>query len=90
MVWVLSNGVEDTPLKHFFLSSLYSLESIFSGIVWIDKLHNCVEVICFNVEQGSMEKTLFLLFMVLTAKTQKCLINTTNPLDTNCYLKKLR
>ena len=36
MVWVLSVGIEDTPLKQFLLSSLYSLDSIFSGIVWIE------------------------------------------------------
>ena len=49
MVRVLSCGVEDTPLQHFLLSSIYLFDSIFSGIVWIDKLHNCVEDICFNV-----------------------------------------
>ena len=47
--WVLSDEVENTPLQRFFLvvfilssfSFLFSL--YYSGIVWIDKLHNCVE-----------------------------------------------
>ena len=29
MVWVISNGVEDTPLQQFLLSSLYSFDSSF-------------------------------------------------------------
>ena len=40
MVWVLSNGVKDTSLLQFLLTRLFSFDSIFSGIVWIDKLHN--------------------------------------------------
>ena len=42
-------GVEDTSLQQFLLSSFYLFHSIFSGIIWINKLHNCVEGICFNV-----------------------------------------
>ena len=49
MAWILRNGVKDTPLQQFFLSSLYSFDFTFSGIVWIDKLHNCVKGIIFNV-----------------------------------------
>ena len=48
MVRVLSNGVEDIPLQQFLLSSLYSFDSIYSGVIWIDKLDNCVEGIGFN------------------------------------------
>ena len=36
-------GVEDASLKQFLMSSLYSFDSIFSGIVWIDKLNDCVK-----------------------------------------------
>ena len=36
IAWVLSNGVEDASLQQF------SIDSNFSGIVWIDKLYNCV------------------------------------------------
>ena len=35
IAWVLSNGV-DASLQQF------SIDSNFSGIVWIDKLYNCV------------------------------------------------
>ena len=48
MIWVRSNGVEDIPLQQFLLSSLYFIDSTFSGIVFIDKLRNCVGGICFN------------------------------------------
>ena len=37
---VLANEVEDTPLQQFLLSSYYFFDSTFSGMVWIDKLHN--------------------------------------------------
>ena len=49
MVWVLSNGIEETPLQQFLLSSLYLFDSIFISLAWIDKLRNIVEKICFNV-----------------------------------------
>ena len=50
MVWVLSNGIEDTPLQQFLFSSLHSFDSIFWGIrVWTDKPHNGVKGICFKV-----------------------------------------
>ena len=39
MVWV----------QQFLLNSFHLFDSIFLGIVWIDKLHNCVEGICFNI-----------------------------------------
>ena len=57
MVWFLSNGVQDTPLQQFFLSSLYLFDSIFSGIVWIDKLHTCVKGTCFNIKQRTRKNT---------------------------------
>ena len=38
MVSVLSSEVENTPLQQFLVNSLYFFESIYSGIVWIDKL----------------------------------------------------
>ena len=62
-VWVLSNWVEDTSLQQFLLSSLYSFDSIFifwlyySGIAWIDKLHICIQRICFIIYQGNRKKT---------------------------------
>ena len=49
MVWILSKREEDVSLQQFLLSSFYSFESIFLGIAWIDKLHNCVKGICFNI-----------------------------------------
>ena len=58
MVWILSKRVEDVSLQQFLLSSFYSFESIFRGIVWIDKLHNCVGGICFNISQGNTKKKL--------------------------------
>ena len=49
MVWVLSKRVEDVSLKQFLMNSFYFFDPIILGIVWIDKLHNCVEGICFNI-----------------------------------------
>ena len=49
MVWILSKRVEDVSLQQFLLSSFYSFDSIFLGMVWIDKLHNCAEGSCFNI-----------------------------------------
>ena len=57
IVWVLRNGGRKYTISAISLSGLYSLDSIFSGMVWIDKLHNCVEGICFNVSQGNTKKT---------------------------------
>ena len=45
----LCNGGEETPFQQFLLSCLYVFDSIFSSIVWIDKLHKCVERICFSI-----------------------------------------
>ena len=45
-VWVLSNEVENATLSQFFLINLYLFDSIFSGIVRVDQLHNYVEGIC--------------------------------------------
>ena len=49
MVWVLSKRVEDVSLKQFLMNSFYLFDPIFLGIVWMDKLHNSVEGICFNI-----------------------------------------
>ena len=57
-VWVLSSGVENIGLQQFLLSNLYLFESILSGMVWIDKLHNYIKVNCFNVYQENRKKTL--------------------------------
>ena len=48
--------VEDTPLQQFLIKCLYSLSSIFPATACIDKLHDCVEGIYFNVYQGNMKK----------------------------------
>ena len=45
-VWVLSNKVEDATFRQFFLINLYLFDSIFSGIVRIDQLHDFDEGIC--------------------------------------------
>ena len=42
-VWVLSYRVEDAILQQLFLISLCLFDSIFSELVWIDKLQKCVE-----------------------------------------------
>ena len=68
MVRFLSSGVVETPLQQFLLSSLYLFHSILSSIVWIDKLHNCVEGTSFRVSQGNRKKTLF---MVAVANRKK-------------------
>ena len=47
---------------------LYLFDSIFSGIVWIDKLNNCVKVICFNIKKTGKR-----LFLVMVAKEKKIL-----------------
>ena len=46
-VWIFSSGVEDTLLPQICLSSLYLHDSNFSGVIWIDKLHDCDERVCF-------------------------------------------
>ena len=58
IVWFLSKRVEDASLQQFLLSSFYSFESIFLVIIWIDKLHNFVGEICFNISQGNTKKKL--------------------------------
>ena len=44
---VLSNRGQDTVLRQFFISTLYPFDSIFSGIVWTNRLHDFDEEICF-------------------------------------------
>ena len=56
-VSVFSHKVEDTALQQFLLISLYLCDSIFSRIVWSNKLHNYAEGICSNVYQGNRQKT---------------------------------
>lgn len=40
---VLSKRSSRCNFAKMFLSSLYQFNSIFSGLVWTDKLHSCVE-----------------------------------------------
>ena len=47
----LSKRVEDVSLQYFLLSSFHLFDSICLGILWIDKLHSCVEGICFNINK---------------------------------------
>ena len=60
-VWVLNKGVEDATLRQFLLNNLDLIDSMFSGIVRIDKLHNCVEGIyrLNNGCYGNAKNTLF-------------------------------
>ena len=53
--------VEDMSLQNFSLTNLYLFDSIFSGMVWITKVHNCVEGICLlnNCPFGNEKKILF-------------------------------
>ena len=46
-VFVLSNRAQDTTLRQFFFSTFYLFDSIFSGIVWNNRLHDFEEGICF-------------------------------------------
>ena len=56
-LWVLMNVVEDTPLQQFFWGSLSLFDPTFSGIAWIDKLHNCEEFISFTMVAMETEKS---------------------------------
>ena len=58
MAWILSKRVEIALLQQFLLSSFYLFESIFPGIVWINKLKNCVGGISFNISQGNTKNKL--------------------------------
>ena len=42
-VWVLSDWVEDAPLRQLFLINLYLFDSILLAIVWTDKLRHFVD-----------------------------------------------
>ena len=84
-VLVLSNEVEDTRVEQSLLISLYSFDSIFSGAVWIDKLHSCVEGICFNVYQRNWKKTLSIFSKGTIAKNKKCYISDMNVIDLNYH-----
>ena len=48
-------------LCNSFLSSLYLFDSIFSGIDWIDRLHDCKGKTCFayNGCHGNIKKEIF-------------------------------
>ena len=51
-------------------------------MVWIDKLHNGVKRICFNVEQGNRKKTLP---SNGCTKKKKLFINNMNLVDSNYH-----
>ena len=92
-VWVLNNGVEDTPMQQFSLSTLCSFYSIFliwlyySGTVWIDdQLHNFVETICFTVYQGNRKKTLSH-FSWERLQREKSFLNNMNLINSNYHWK---
>ena len=61
IVWVLRKSVEDVSLPQFLLSSFYSFDSIFLGIIWIDRLHDCVEGFC-SIFHKEIRKRNFLTF----------------------------
>ena len=46
-VFVLSNRAQGTTLLQPFFSTLYLFDSIFSGIVWSNRLYDFDEGICF-------------------------------------------
>lgn len=47
-VWTFSNKTKETPLwQFFFFFSSYLFKSIYSGIVWVGKLHDFDEETCF-------------------------------------------
>ena len=58
MLWVLNSGIEAVILQQFSLYRILYFVSIFSGIVWIDKVHNRVEENCLNVSHENRKKTL--------------------------------
>ena len=68
MFWVWQWDGRYTIETTFFIS-LYLFDSIFFGIVWIDKLDNYVKGVYFNVKETGKR------FLVMVAKTKKCFIN---------------
>ena len=58
-VCVMNKGAKDTPLRQLFLCILYLCDSIFPGIILIDKLLDFKEGICFasNRFHGNRKKT---------------------------------
>ena len=46
-VFVINNWTQDTILSQSFLSTLYLFESVFSGVVWTNRLHDLDEGIFF-------------------------------------------
>ena len=59
--WDLSNRVADATVEQFFLSSFHLFHSIFSGLIWIDKLHICIKglVLFNNGSYGNGKRTIF-------------------------------
>ena len=59
-VWMLSNREEDTSMWYCF-EYIYLFDSISSGIVWINRLYDCDELIYFpNIGvHGNKKKKLF-------------------------------
>ena len=73
-VWILSNIVKVATLQQFFLSSLYLFDSIFSGSIWTDKLHNYVEAIfIFNGCYGNGKDHCFSYHNSKSCKDEKIL-----------------
>ena len=69
-VWSLANEVVDATFQKIFLSSLYQFNSIFSGLVWTDKLHSCVEGI-YLLNTGCYGNGKMALFQLSGQKFQK-------------------
>ena len=87
-VWVLGNRVEDATLQQFFLINLYLFDLIFSGIVWIDKWHNCWEGIYLlnNSCCRNRKRALFQLSIATVANRGKYFIKYINLRQSYTYI----
>ena len=90
-VFVLSIGAQGTTLWQFFFSSLNLFDSIFSGIVLTNRMHEFDKGICFcnKCSYGNREKTFFSVMKDMVAKSVKVLLDNMNLRDTNYHWKNL-
>ena len=55
-ILILRNGEKNIPSQQLFLDSPNLFDSIFAGVVWIDKLYDCDRII---FRQQKQEKATF-------------------------------
>ena len=66
--WAFNSRVKDTPLQHFFWLVFICLTPFFFGIVWIDKLHDCQELVSVTTFEMETEKGAFTVTIAMVAK----------------------